>query len=489
MFQFEEEYTGQATIRVAGVGGAGGNAVNGMVTSGLGGVEFVAINTDSQALEASTAGIKIHIGATVTRGLGSGGNPRVGAEAIEEDHASVAEALTGSDMVFVTAGMGGGTGTGAAPTVARIARELGALVVGIVTLPFTFEGRRRSQQGIEGLEELKSEVDTLIVIPNDRLLKVVPADTPLTDAFRVADNVLYQATKGISDLITIPGLVNLDFADVRSVMAGMGDAIMGTGVAKGDNRATEAARAAISSPLLEEVDVRGAQGVLVNITGGADMTLHEVSEVTGMVQQCVGSDANLIFGAVVDPNGGDEIRVTVIATGFGASAPAQVDHDRGLASLVPPQPIERVAAASAPAPVVPAPVLEAAALDPEIPIRARQETPQSDMYATRESAFRPLNDPQAYQEPAAEPAPLRPVAEPRPHGARLFAREAAAESEVEPAVEPMSVHPHPAAVPPLEETPPERDDPDATAFRPAATTNASQRDELDRPAFLRRTMD
>lgn len=475
MFQFEEEYSGQATIRVAGVGGAGGNAVNGMVTSGLGGVEFVAINTDSQALEASTAGIKIHIGSQVTRGLGSGGDPRVGAKAIEEDHASVAEALTGSDMVFVTAGMGGGTGTGAAPTVARIARELGALVVGIVTLPFTFEGRRRAQQGIDGLEELKAEVDTLIVIPNDRLLKVVPADTPLTDAFRVADNVLYQATKGISDLITIPGLVNLDFADVRSVMAGMGDAIMGTGIAKGDSRATEAARAAISSPLLEEVDVRGAQGVLVNITGGSDMTLHEVSEVTGMVQQSVGTDANLIFGAVVDPDGGDELRVTVIATGFGASPAAKPERDRGLASLVPPQPIERAAAAAVSEPaVVPAPVLEATPPEPEIPIQAAPDQQE------RPSAFRPLDDPNAF---APEPGVIDPAQQARP-ATRLFAKEAAADEPEQREQPQQALRPFPQ---PVEEAPPQRDDPDATAFRPAA--GGGQRDELDRPAFLRRTMD
>ncbi len=319
MFQFEEEFTVQAQIRVVGVGGAGGNAVNGMVSSGLPGVEFVAINTDAQALRESVATTKVQIGGKVTRGLGSGGDPRVGAKAVEEDHAAVAEALAGADMVFVTAGMGGGTGTGAAPTVARIARELGSLVVGIVTTPFIFEGRRRGAQAADGLQQLKSEVDTLIAIPNDRLLKVVPANTPLLDAFRVADTVLYHATKGISDLITVPGLVNLDFADVRSIMAGMGDAIMGAGTAKGEKRATQAAHAAIASPLLEDVDVRGAKGVLVNITGNQDMTLHEVSEAVSIVQEAVGADANIIFGAVVDPRAGDELRVTVIATGFGTS--------------------------------------------------------------------------------------------------------------------------------------------------------------------------
>jgi cell division protein FtsZ len=353
MLQFEEEFSGRAQIRVAGVGGAGGNAVNGMVESGLTGVEFIAINTDAQALQESAASTRIQIGAQVTRGLGSGGDPRVGSRAIEEDHTAVAEALAGADMVFVTAGMGGGTGTGAAPTVARIARELGALVVGIVTLPFTFEGRKRGGQAIEGLEELKSEVDTIIVIRNDRLLKVVPQNTPLLDAFRVADNVLYQATKGISDLITVPGLVNLDFADVRSIMSGMGDAIMGTGIAKGEGRAIESAHAAISSPLLEDLDIRGAKGVLVNITGGHQMTLFEVAEVTNIVQEAVGADANMIFGAVIDPEAGDELSVTVIATGFGQMAAGDAVFPSRAAHAVGPQhpspaPLRRVHAESEP---------------------------------------------------------------------------------------------------------------------------------------------
>ena len=337
--QFEEEFSGRAQIRVAGVGGAGGNAVNGMVDSGLTGVEFLVVNTDAQALQESAASTRIQIGTQVTRGLGSGGDPRVGARAMEEDETLVAEALSGADMVFVTAGMGGGTGTGAAPSVARVARQLGALVVGIVTLPFSFEGRKRGAQALEGLAELRDEVDTIIVIPNDRLLKVVPPGTPLLDAFRVADNVLYQATKGISDLITVPGLVNLDFADVRSIMAGMGDAIMGTGAAKGESRAVEAATAAISSPLLEDVDVRGAQGVLVNITGGTDMSLHEVSEVTSIVQEAVGADANMIFGAVIDGSASDELRVTVIATGFG-SARERVSESISVRARRPQAPVE-----------------------------------------------------------------------------------------------------------------------------------------------------
>lgn len=384
MFQFEDEFTGQAQIRVAGVGGAGGNAVNGMVESGLSGVEFLAINTDQQALQESAAGTRIQIGGKVTRGLGSGGDPGVGARAIEEDHEVVAEAITGADMVFVTAGMGGGTGTGAAPTVARIARELGALVVGVVTLPFGFEGRKRAAAGFAGLEELRREVDTIIVIQNDRLLKVVPANTPLMEAFRVADNVLYQATKGISDLITVPGLVNLDFADVRSIMAGMGDAIMGAGAATGESRATDAALAAISSPLLEDIDIRGAQGVLVNITGGADLSLHEVSEVTGIVQDAVGDEANLIFGAVVNPDAGEELRVTVIATGFGHGEQAMFAAPRQ----------RREPIRSAPAqPVV------------EEPVAAQEIEP----------AARP--EPVAHSEPRVEPEPAprpEPVAPPLP---------------------------------------------------------------------------
>jgi cell division protein FtsZ len=368
MFQFEDEFTGQAQIRVAGVGGAGGNAVNGMVESGLNGVEFLAVNTDQQALQESAAGTRIQIGGKVTRGLGSGGDPGVGARAIEEDHEVVAEALTGADMVFVTAGMGGGTGTGAAPTVARIARELGALVVGVVTLPFTFEGRKRAASGYAGLEELRREVDTIIVIQNDRLLNVVPSNTPLMEAFRVADNVLYQATKGISDLITVPGLVNLDFADVRSIMADMGDAIMGAGAAKGERRATDAALAAISSPLLEDIDIQGAQGVLVNITGGADLSLHEVSEVTSIVQDAVGDEANLIFGAVVNPDAGEELRVTVIATGFGHEEQALFATPRQRREPARPEPVQPqpvVAQEPEPAVVEEVQAVEPVALEPE----------------------------------------------------------------------------------------------------------------------------
>jgi cell division protein FtsZ len=305
-----------ARIRVVGVGGGGGNAVNSMIHKGLHGVDFFAINTDLQALERSEAPNKIQIGKNLTRGLGAGADPSVGHRAVEEDRDEIARALAGSDMVFVTAGMGGGTGTGGAPLVANIAKSIGALVVGIVTRPFNCEGKKRMGQAETGLEELKKQVDTLIVIPNQKLLSIVDRTTPLTEAFDLANQVLYGATRGISELITVPGLINVDFADVRTVMREMGDAVMGTGKAKGDNRAVEAAQEAISSPLLEDVSISGAQGVLVNITGGPGMSLIEVDEATEIIHQAAGEDASVILGAVVDEDLEDEIYVTVIATGF-----------------------------------------------------------------------------------------------------------------------------------------------------------------------------
>ena len=318
MFEFERECENLARITVIGVGGAGGNAINRMIAQGLGGVEFLAINTDAQALKLSRATQRLQVGSKLTKGLGSGGNPDVGRQAVEEDEGLIVDALKGADMVFVTAGMGGGTGTGGAPLVARIARELGALTVAIVSRPFNFEGKRRNASANDGIKALKEAVDTLIVIPNEKLLQIVGTDTPLVTAFSMADDVLLQATRGISDLITIPGLVNLDFADVKTIMANMGDALMGTGVAEGPDRASLATRQAISSPLLDDVDIHGARGVLVNITGGPSMTLHEVSEATSLVQEAVGDDANIIFGAVVDESNDSEFRVTVIATGFGS---------------------------------------------------------------------------------------------------------------------------------------------------------------------------
>ena len=315
--RFEFDETDElAKLKVVGVGGAGGNAVNRMIAAGLQGIEFVAINTDVQVLELSKAHKRIQVGNRLTKGLGSGGDPDVGRRATEEDADLVAEALDGADMVFVTAGMGGGTGTGAAPLVARLARERGALTVGIVTRPFTFEGRRRHQQALEGIAALKEEVDTLIIIQNDKLLSLVGADTPLVHAFGKADEVLLHATKGISDLILTPGLINLDFADVRSIMSGMGDALMGTGTAKGQDRAIQAAQSAIQSPLLDDVSIKGARGVLVNITGDEKMTLHEVSQATSIISQEAGDEANVIFGAVVNRGETDQLQVTVIATGF-----------------------------------------------------------------------------------------------------------------------------------------------------------------------------
>jgi cell division protein FtsZ len=291
-----------------------------MIHKGLHGVDFFAINTDLQALERSQAPNKIQIGKNLTRGLGAGADPSVGHRAVEEDRDEIARALAGSDMVFVTAGMGGGTGTGGGPLVANIAKSIGALVVGIVTRPFNCEGKKRMSQAELGLEELKKQVDTLIVIPNQKLLSIVDRTTPLTEAFDLANQVLYGATRGISELITVPGLINVDFADVRTVMREMGDAVMGTGKGKGDNRAVEAAQEAISSPLLEDVSISGAQGVLVNITGGPGMSLIEVDEATEIIHSAAGEDANVILGAVVDEDLEDEIFVTVIATGFNRRA-------------------------------------------------------------------------------------------------------------------------------------------------------------------------
>ena len=321
MFELEIDSTASAKLKVIGVGGAGGNAVNRMIGAGLRGVEFIVANTDVQALNQSLAPHRIQIGKGTTRGLGSGGDPTFGRRSAEEDEQAIADALADSDMVFITGGMGGGTGTGAAPVVARLAKQGGALTVAVVTKPFTFEGRRRMRQAEEGLAELRAEVDTLITIPNERLLSVVDKATSLTDAFGVADEVLLKATKGISDLVTVPGLVNLDFADVKAVMSNRGNALMGTGRASGTTRALEAAQAAVASPLLEDVSISGAEGVLVNITGGRDLTLHEVNEAAGVVVSAAGEDANVIFGAGIDPNMDGEIMITVIATGFGHEGP------------------------------------------------------------------------------------------------------------------------------------------------------------------------
>lgn len=316
MFELEENINIGANIKVVGVGGGGGNAVATMIESNLSGVEFVVANTDIQALQANKSDTKIQLGLDLTKGLGAGANPDVGRRAAIESYNEIVEKLEGADMVFVTAGMGGGTGTGGAPIVAKIARELGALTIGVVTKPFIFEGKRRSKHAEGGLHELKENVDALIVIPNQKLLTISGDKTPLLDTFKKADEVLLQAVKGISDLINIRGLINLDFADIRTVMQGKGIAIMGTGFAKGENRAIVAASAAISSPLLENVRIDGATGIIINVTGGPDLSLFEVNEASTLITEAAHEDAEIIFGSVIDPNMTDEVRVTVIATGF-----------------------------------------------------------------------------------------------------------------------------------------------------------------------------
>jgi cell division protein FtsZ len=323
-----------AVIKVVGVGGGGTNAVNRMVDAGLTGVEFIAVNTDAQALLMADADIKIQIGVQGTRGLGAGADPAVGLAAAQESRDELKEALKGADMVFITAGEGGGTGTGGAPIVAELGSEIGALTVGVVTRPFGFEGRRRADQAEHGIDELRERVDTLIVIENDRLLQVVEKRTSIVEAFRMADDILRQGVQGITDLITVPGLVNLDFADVRTIMRDAGSALMGIGTAAGENRAAEAARSAVSSPLLE-ASIEGATGILLNVTGPADIGLFEVNEAAEVVTSAADQNANVIFGAVIDDSQGDEVRVTVIATGFGARGRRRRRRDDTLEAPIP----------------------------------------------------------------------------------------------------------------------------------------------------------
>jgi cell division protein FtsZ len=354
LIEFSEEKRSPAILKVLGLGGAGGNAVNRMIASEIRGVEFLVANTDLQALNASLCQNRMQIGNRVTGGLGSGGDPSLGRQSAEEDVELIRAQLQGADMVFVAAGMGGGTGTGASPVVARVARELGALTVAIVTKPFAFEGRRRLRQAEDGLEDLRDAVDTLIVIPNQRLLHVVDRSTPLTEALRIADDVLTHATKGISEIITVPGLINVDFADVRSVMTGMGNALMGMGFGQGPDRARVAADMAISSPLLEDISIAGAQALLVNFMGGDDMTLTEVDEASTLILEAAGADANVIFGAVIDPAMKDEIRVTLIATGFGnvRTARARETEREAAIGIVASEPVNDAASEpTAPVPV------------------------------------------------------------------------------------------------------------------------------------------
>ena len=356
IFEFEDTPLQTARMKVVGVGGAGGNAVNRMVDEDLEGVEFITANTDAQALKGSRAQVTLQIGKKLTRGLGAGARPEVGRQAISESQDEVRRVLEGADLVFITAGMGGGTGTGAAPIIGEIAREMGALTIGIVTKPFSFEGRKRERQAEQGLAELRRTVDTMIVVPNDRLLSVVPRGTSFRDALKKVDEVLLHATQGISDLIRVSGEVNVDFADVRTIMACRGPALMGSGFGEGDNRAQEAAQEAVSSPLLDDVSIHGALGVLINITGGMDLAIDEVHQISTIIQKEAGDEAEIIFGAVHDPELEGQIRVTVIATGFddvirpdfGKQAPSQLPQQvaavgGGSASVVPlPRPPERV---------------------------------------------------------------------------------------------------------------------------------------------------
>ena len=316
LFEFDSLAEQKAKLKVIGIGGAGGNATNRMIQAGMAGVDFIAINTDAQDLENNAAENKIQIGKNLTKGLGAGAQAEVGREAVQADQEAIEAILEDADMAFVTAGMGGGTGTGAAPMIAKLSRDMGILTVGIVTLPFNFEGPKRMNRALEGIAELRKACDTVIAIPNQKLMSIVETDTTVVEAFQLADSVLHQAAKGISDLINVHGLINLDFADVQTIMKKMGEAIMGTGVAQGEERAVLAAQQAISSPLLDDASISGAQGVLVNITGSADLTLLEVDAATNIIFEEAGKDANIIFGAVIDPSLGDEIRVTVIATGF-----------------------------------------------------------------------------------------------------------------------------------------------------------------------------
>ena len=332
----EEELT--AKIKVIGVGGGGGNAVNRMIQAGIRGVEFLVANTDVQAMRASLAPTKLQIGAKLTKGLGAGANPDIGKQAALEDTDRILEALGGADMIFITTGMGGGTGTGATPIIASLAAELGSLTVAVVTKPFAFEGKRRRVQAEQGIRALRDTVDTLITIPNERLLNFVERATSLGEAFKIADDILRQAVQGISDLITVPGEINLDFADVRTIMHGMGMALMGTGVSSGEHRAVEAAQRAISSPLLEEASIEGAKGVLINVTGGPDMTLFEVHEAASVIQEAADEEANIIFGTVIDPKMKDDVKVTVIATGFDTATKGLLNTRGEQLSARPPAP-------------------------------------------------------------------------------------------------------------------------------------------------------
>jgi cell division protein FtsZ len=389
VFEIEEQPAQSARMKVVGVGGGGGNAVNRMIEEHLTGVQFISVNTDAQALGNSRSDIKVQIGKKLTRGLGAGARPEIGRQAIEENRDEVLEHLQGADLVFVTCGMGGGTGTGAAPIIAQIAKDIGALTVGIVTKPFLFEGRKRMKQAEMGITELRRNVDTMIVVPNERLLAVVGKGIPFQDALKKADEVLLNATRGIASLITSAGIINVDFADVRTVMQNGGAALMGTGVGRGENRALEAAQQAISSPLLDNVSINGASGVLINILGGADLTLGEATQISEIIHDAVGDDAQIIFGAGGDPNLTGEVRVTVIATGFDRAVTGEPVVDRGTSGQV-------------------LPFRKAAGLGGAAPSQA-PPVPAGNPAATGQSGQ--ASQQQPYSRPAA-PAPARPAASP-----------------------------------------------------------------------------
>ena len=395
-----------AKIKIVGIGGGGGNAVNTMIQNGLQGIDFIVINTDLQSLKYSLAKHKIQIGKDLTKGLGAGANPDIGRDAALEDRHELQEMLSDADMIFITAGMGGGTGTGAASIVAQIAKELGTLTVAVVTTPFDFEGKRRKRHAGIGIERLRENVDTLITIPNQRLLSVASEDISLIEAFRIADNVLVNAVRGISDIINLPGTINVDFADVKTVMSSMGQAIMGIGVSSGKERATQASRQAIASPLLEEINIEGATGILINVTAGENITLRELHEACAVVQGAAHEDANVIFGAVIDENMSDEIRVTVIATGF------PVDRFADKSDTMPPSPLQKLTRAGANtttavqvAPPEPAPMPM-----PTPPAVEAQPRPEPQQVA----AEPPLQQPQSYTPPVAATAPQPAAPTPAP---------------------------------------------------------------------------
>ena len=438
MIELANTHVEGAHIKVIGVGGGGGNALNNMIEAGLEGVEFIVANTDGQALTQNLAPQKIQLGDKLTKGLGAGANPEIGRKAAIEDQGKVADALAGADMVFVTAGMGGGTGTGAAPIIATVARESGALTVGVVTKPFPFEGKRRTTQADAGLEELRAAVDTLIVIPNERLLDLVQANTSLKDAFTMADSVLLNAVRGISDLILVPGLINVDFADVRTIMASKGRALMGTGTGHGETRAVDAANMAIASPLLEGNGIEGATGILVNITGGPDLGLQEVSEAISLINDAADADCNIIFGSVVSPDMVDAVKITVVATGFDAVQPSAANRMMARSQAIKP------AVASTPVAAAPAPSAPVA-------------QPEEHVWVNSRPAAAPQQRQAAAQAPAPPPAPSVPNATAEPDYERpTYIRRKGANS-------PLS-----------------RDPVTSNPFAPADTS------EFDTPTFLRK---